>query len=158
MSNSTDTCNWKCCVRSELNEVAHHVSNIAAAVISNDKNACDFISTYIWDIMSLVLSEFFVVTQEEDGIFQGQSVVKVTLGLAFCCALHLERAQKTSERVIAHTSALNEFPHRYPLDRCIPFPASSAGLTFSSSARKLSRVSSDSLPTSNMVTAWLFRF
>lgn len=57
----------------------------------------------------MVLSEFFVVTQEEDGIFQGQSVVKVTLGLAFCCALHLERAQKTSERVIAHTSALNEF-------------------------------------------------
>lgn len=78
----------------------------------NDKNACDFISTYIWDIGSLVLSEFFVVTQEEDGIFQGQSVVKVTLGLAFCCALHLQRCQNISERVIAHTSALNEFAHR----------------------------------------------
>lgn len=39
-----------------------------------------------------------------------------------------------------------------------PFSVSTAGLTFSSSARKLSRVSSDSLPTSNMVTAWLFRF
>lgn len=45
--------------------------------------------TYIWDIGSLVLSEFFVVAQEEDGVLQGQRVVKITLGLALRCALHL---------------------------------------------------------------------
>lgn len=46
---------------------------------------------------------------------------------------------------------------RFETDASLFF-VSIAGLTFSSSARKLSRVSSDSLPTSNMVTAWLFRF
>lgn len=50
----------------------------------------DSVTTYIWDIRSLVLSEFFVVAQEEDGVFKGQSVVEVTLSLALCCALHLE--------------------------------------------------------------------
>lgn len=50
-----------------------------------------FIITYIWNIGSLVLSEFFVVAQEEDGIFQSQSVVEITLGLALSCALHLQR-------------------------------------------------------------------
>lgn len=55
----------------------------------NDRE-CNSITTYIRDIRSLVLSEFFVVAQEEDGVFQGQSVVKVTLGLSLCCALYLE--------------------------------------------------------------------
>lgn len=46
--------------------------------------------TYIWDVGSLVLSEFLVVAQEEDGVLQGEGVVKVALGLALCCALHLQ--------------------------------------------------------------------
>lgn len=45
----------------------------------------------------MVLSEFSVVAKEEDGIFQGQSVIEVTLRLAFCGALHLQRRRKISE-------------------------------------------------------------
>lgn len=55
----------------------------------NDRES-NCINTYIRDIRSLVLSKFFVVAQEEDGVFQGQSVVKVTLGLSLCCAFYLE--------------------------------------------------------------------
>lgn len=63
-----------------------------ASRVSNELNKVAKRSTYIWDIGSLVLSKFLVVTQEEDGIFQGQSVVEITLSLAFCCALHLQRS------------------------------------------------------------------
>lgn len=48
--------------------------------------------TYVGDVGSLILSEFFVVAQEEDGVLQGQSVVEVALGLALRCALHLQQA------------------------------------------------------------------
>lgn len=97
------------------------------------------------------MSEFFVVAQEEDGIFQGQSVVKVTLGLAFCCAFHLEiqKRENKLKSVCMHICGVS----MYKLALAILYFLSIVGLTFSNSARKLSRVSSDSLPTSNMVTA-----
>lgn len=81
---------------------------------TNYKGTNSLRSTYIWDVGSLVLSELFVVTQEEDGVFQGQSMVEIALSLAFCCALHLQRHQKVSERVATHAPALNAFPHYYP--------------------------------------------
>lgn len=62
------------------------------------QNYGSLLITYIWDIGSLVLSEFFVVAQEEDGVLQGQSVVKITLGLALRCALHLH-ATKQQKRM-----------------------------------------------------------
>lgn len=69
--------------------------------------------TYIWDIRSLVLSKFFVVAQEEDGVFQGQSVVKITLGLPLCCALHLQTEKPgnklKSSVVIMNTSSYRLF-------------------------------------------------
>lgn len=104
--------------------------------------------TYVWDVGSLVLSEFLVVAQEEDGVLQGEGVVKVALGLALRRALHLQadRGGGCWVRLSRSVSC-----------RCSPIDLQEL-LTFSSSARKLSRVSSDSLPTSNMVTAWLFRF
>lgn len=132
-------------------------------------NGRECITTYIRDIRPLVLSEFFVVAQEEDGVFQGQSMVKVTLGLSLGCALYLETEKGIKVECLCacmwhscvHMSSNNTF--------CISCFKKNASLnkqkiffyclfTFSNSARKLSRVSSDSLPTSNMVTAWLFRF
>lgn len=45
-----------------------------------------------------------------------------------------------------------------PLCLSASFVHYNRGITFSNSMRKLSRVSSDNLPTSNIVTAWLFKF
>lgn len=54
--------------------------------------------TYIRDVGSLVLSEFLVVAQEEDGVLEREGVVKVALGLALCCALHLQADGRTDGR------------------------------------------------------------
>lgn len=47
--------------------------------------------TYVWDIWSLVLSEFFVVAQKENSVFQSQCVVEITLGLSFSRRFHLDK-------------------------------------------------------------------
>ena len=51
------------------------------------------VSTYVGNVGALVLGELLVVAQEQDGVLQGEGVVKVALGLPLRRALHLTDRQ-----------------------------------------------------------------
>ena len=82
-----------------------------------------------------------ILTQEEDGVAQGESVGKVP---------EIRRDRGVDSFVVTNIRSLST-------RHLAASPSPSTLETFSSSDTRLSKLSSDNLPTSNIVTAWFFR-